>query len=453
MRAKILRLAWPTLVAQMAIMLNSVIDTVMTGRLSAIDQAAVGLGASIYVSVHLAFTGVILALSPVAAQHFGAKRYEEIGAEFRQTVLLALIMCIPASVLLLASSLWTTLANPPADVALITTKYLDAIALAMPANLLFRVYSALNNAISRPRMIMFINLLALLAKLPLNALLMYGASIEFAGQVWRIEAQGGAGCGMATCIIYWGMFLVGLVFLLTNPLYKPFALWKSFHFDWPRLSNLAKIGIPIGLSYMVEITAFTFITVFLARTGAVITASHQVVSNLVGVMYMIPLALATAVSTITAQSIGANSRDQTEQAIRQGFRIILTAALATCLVVLLLRAPLAKLYSQDPQVIALSMSLMLWIVVYHFFDATQTAMGFTLRAFKITTQPMLIYVLALWGIGLGLGYGLAFAFPQTWLAPAQSFWSAGIAANLCAACGLWAIGAKKVRAVIRQLGD
>jgi multidrug resistance protein, MATE family len=96
---------------------------------------------------------------------------------------------------------------------------------------------------------------------------------------------------------------------------------------------------------------------------------------------------------------------------------------------------------------------MLWIVVYHFFDATQTAMGFTLRAFKITTQPMLIYVLALWGIGLGLGYGLAFVFPQTWLAPAQSFWSAGIAANLCAACGLWAIGAKKVRAVIRQLGD
>jgi multidrug resistance protein, MATE family len=299
MQAQILRLAWPTLVAQMAIMLNSVIDTVMTGHLSAVDQAAIGLGSSIYISIHLAFTGVLLALSPVAAQHYGAGRLTEIGAEFRQTVLLALLMCLPATLLLLASPLWTSLANPPADVAAITTRYLEAIALAMPANLLFRVYSALNNAISRPRMVMLINLLALLAKIPLNSLLIQGATIDVAGLHWQIAAQGGAGCGIATCIIYWGMMLLGLFILLTNPAYQPFALWRSFLPDWKRLRNLARIGVPIGLSYMVEITAFTFITLFLARTGAVTTASHQIVSNLVGVMYMIPLALATAISTIT----------------------------------------------------------------------------------------------------------------------------------------------------------
>ncbi len=453
MQAQIWRLAWPTLVAQLAIMLNSVIDTVMTGHLSANDQAAIGLGSSIYISIHLAFTGVLLALSPVAAQHYGAGRYTEIGAEFRQTVLLALAMCIPASLLLLASPLWTSLANPPPEVAAITTRYLEAIALAMPANLLFRVYSALNNAISRPRMIMLINLLALLVKIPLNALLIHGVAFELADTKWHIPAQGGAGCGIATCIIYWGMMLLGMWLLLTNPVYRPFALWQSFRPDWKRMRNLARIGIPIGLSYMVEITAFTFITLFLARTGAVITASHQIVSNLVGVMYMIPLALATAISTITAQSIGANSREQTVQTIRRGLRIILASAAATCLLVLILRAQIANLYSQDPAVIALSMNLMLWIVVYHFFDAIQTAFGFTLRAFKITTEPMLIYVIALWGVGLGLGYSLAFVLPQHWLAPAQSFWCAGILANLCAALGLWGIGAKKVRAVIRQLGN
>jgi multidrug resistance protein, MATE family len=141
------------------------------------------------------------------------------------------------------------------------------------------------------------------------------------------------------------------------------------------------------------------------------------------------------------------------QTIRQGLGIILVSALATSLIVLLLRTPIAQLYSQDPEVIKLSMHLMLWIVVYHFFDALQTALGFTLRAFKITTEPMLIYVLALWGIGLGLGYCLAFRWPEFGLAPAQSFWGAGILANLCAALGLWWIGAKKVRTVIRQLGD
>jgi MATE family multidrug resistance protein len=73
---KIASLAWPVLVGQLAIIAFGVIDTVMVGRFSAVDLAALGLGSSIYVSVFVGLTGVVLALQPIAAQMFGARRHD-----------------------------------------------------------------------------------------------------------------------------------------------------------------------------------------------------------------------------------------------------------------------------------------------------------------------------------------------------------------------------------------
>jgi len=40
----VVRLAWPVLVAQLAVIASGVLDTVMAGRYSAVDLAAVGIG-------------------------------------------------------------------------------------------------------------------------------------------------------------------------------------------------------------------------------------------------------------------------------------------------------------------------------------------------------------------------------------------------------------------------
>lgn len=61
---ELVRLGWPVLIAQMAVMANSVIDTIMAGRYGTLDPAAVGIGSSIYFSVFVALMGVVLALTP-----------------------------------------------------------------------------------------------------------------------------------------------------------------------------------------------------------------------------------------------------------------------------------------------------------------------------------------------------------------------------------------------------
>ena len=172
--SRVARLAWPILVGQLAVIGNGVIDTVMTARYSATDLAALGLGASIYISVFVGLSGVLQALSPTIAQLFGAKKYDAIGAEVRQGVWLAIFLSIVGASLLSFPHLLLSIAQAPPAMIDKVERYLQILSLALPATLGFRVYASLNTALSRPRTVMLFQLAGLGLKIPLNAVFIFG---------------------------------------------------------------------------------------------------------------------------------------------------------------------------------------------------------------------------------------------------------------------------------------
>ena len=90
-----------------------------------------------------------------------------------------------------------------------------------------------------------------------------------------------------------------------------FARYRSDSMHMPRLARqreLLKLGIPIGLSVLFEVTSFTFMSVLIARLGTAAVAGHQIVSNLIALLFMMPLALGIATSVLVAQALGAGER-------------------------------------------------------------------------------------------------------------------------------------------------
>jgi multidrug resistance protein, MATE family len=160
----------------------------------------------------------------------------------------------------------------------------------------------------------------------------------------------------------------------------------------------------------------------------------------VGVMYMLPLALSIACSARVSYWIGAGYAAQARSVAKLGLTMTLVMATLVSGAVLITATPLAKLYSLNPSVVAMAAGLLVWVAVYHWFDALQTMCAFVLRSYIVTVWPLLVYVVMLWGVGLYGGYALAYT-DGPWgqaLRTAQAFWIAGaIALGLVTACLLW----------------
>ncbi|HWZ74849.1 MAG TPA: MATE family efflux transporter, partial [Casimicrobiaceae bacterium] len=130
---EICRLAWPVLIAQLAVMAYAVIDTMMAGRFATDDLAAVGIGASIYFSVFVALMGVLLAVSPTVAQLLGAGRYDEIGEQVRQAMWLTLTLALVSILLFRYPEPLLAMSKAPIVVADKVRAYLAIVAWGAPA--------------------------------------------------------------------------------------------------------------------------------------------------------------------------------------------------------------------------------------------------------------------------------------------------------------------------------
>ncbi|MGH8809384.1 MAG: MATE family efflux transporter [Noviherbaspirillum sp.] len=426
-------LAWPILIGQLAVITNGVIDTAMTSRFSATDLAALALGASIYVSVFVGLNGVLAALSPVIGQLFGAKRFDAIGAEVKQGAWLGLFLALAGCLALTFPQPLLSLAHASPDLNEKATLYLRILALALPATVGFRIYAALNTAIGRPKMVMALQVGALMLKVPLNGLFIFGGL--------GLPAMGGPGCAVATALISWLVFLACATILRMNNVYRAFGLFGTGFVrpKWAAQRELLKLGIPMGLSYLIEVTAFTFMALFIARMGDTAVAGHQIVANFATVLYMIPLAIASATGTLAAQSIGARQLDVARRVGFAGIRLAAILSVTIGCIVWLARDAIVRAYTPDATIIASALPLFIFIAFYQVFDAIQVTAAFVLRAYKVAVVPTVMYAIALWGIGLGGGVVLGlnpFGISPPALQGAAGFWMGNSASLAVVAVGL-----------------
>jgi len=428
----LVKLAGPLLIGQLAVIAFGVLDTAMTARYSADDLAALAMASAIFISIYVGLTGVISALAPIAGQLFGAKRFDEIGEEVRQATWLALGLTVLGCVVLMNADYLLAISRIKPEIEDKARLYLNILALGLPASMGMRVLMALHNAVSRPAVITMVQLVGLGLKLPLNLLFIYGGL--------GIEGMGGPGCAVATVIINWFWLIITLSFVLIDRFYKPFKIFDHFSKpDWHRIWVLLKLGTPIGFSYLIEVTSFTFMSLFIARLGTTALAGHQIVANMGTVIYMVPLSLSIATMTLVSQSIGADKQERAEEI---GWSSVFFTTLVCILIgigVWVFKFELLDLYNPPAEVKVFSVPLFLFIAFYQVFDALQVTAAFILRAYRIAFWPMLIYAGSLWGVGLGGGYLMGFnVFGNTpeFLQGANGFWAGNSLSLGLAACFL-----------------
>ena len=391
--------ARPILIGQFAAMAFAVVDTVLSGHASPVDLATMGLGLSVYSTVFVGLMGATAALNPIVAQHFGGGRLAAIGTTYVQGLWMALFLAAVGMIPLLFASLWLPWLHAPSEVEAHVARYLRVLALALPGALMFRAIYAVNTAVSRPHVVMTLQLSGLVLKVCLSYCLILGGL-----GLPRMGAVGGA---IASLVVFWALFLMGFGYMHRSPFYRRFAIHRAWP-RWPAQREILRLGIPMCLSYALESTSFTAITLLAARLGTIVIGGHQVVANLAALCFMLPLSLSVATATLTAQAIGAGNPRRARETALTGMRIGALVAAITVLIVWTLRGGIVRLYSRDPAVAATALTLIPYLAAFHFFDALQTVASFVLRAYKLAIAPTVIHAAALWGLGVVGGYLVAF---------------------------------------------
>lgn len=416
--ATIARHAGTVLAGQLAIMAFGVTDTIVAGRYSADALAALSVASALFVSVYVSLMGVLQALLPIWAEQHGRGETAAIGASFRQSLYLALGFTLLGMVILVFPDPILNWTEVPESMQGDVRTYLIIVGWALPSAMFFRLYTTLNQALGRPQLVTWLQVGALVLKVPLSIWFTFGG--------WDLEPQGAAGCAWATLLVDYAIAIVAIVLMRYQKLYAPLQLWQRMEApDFRRLAAFLRLGVPAGLSILVEVTSFTLVALFVARQGALSAASHQIATNLAAVCYMVPLSLGIAISARVSWWRGTGNEAQAQKLAWMGLKIAAASGLVLSGTLLLAREALPQIYTADPGVVALTSALLLWVALYHASDSIQCVCIFLLRCWRVTVAPLIVYCSLLWGGGLAGGYWLAYKNEATsalWSTNPTPFW-------------------------------
>ncbi len=404
----LLLLALPLLGAHLAQTGMSVADTIMAGRLSAVDLAAVAVGSSVFMPLLLLLFGTLMATTPLVAQARGAGNTQILARTIQQAGWTSLLVIIPVGfVLYNARAIFDFMSVTP-EVATLGAAYLKALAWGLPAIAVFQVLRCMCEGLNHARPVLLISIAGLLLNIPLNYVLIYG---EFG-----FPKLGAVGCGYATALSFWFMAALLALYIHFEKHYRNFGIFGIFHA--PSIKEIGAtlwLGLPIGLSIFVEASLFTVITLFIGEMGKFTVAGHQVALSFTGLLFMVPLSLGMALTVKVGHAVGAKRPTEARQISFYGLGLACLIALVSSIFMWFVAPLVVQVYTPNLEVQLLAVSLIHLAVWYQISDAIQINAAGALRGYKDTRIIMLITLFSYWLVGLGGGW---------WLAMTDNFWGA-----------------------------
>jgi MATE family multidrug resistance protein len=404
---KLIRLAVPVIITAVGNMMMGLVDTIVVGRYSSLELAGVAAGNSIFWTVAMVGVGFLGAMDPIVAQAHGARDPKQslqcLAAALQQALIYGLILT-PILFFIASHMAWT---GATSEVAIASQPFLWTLTLSLIPLLLFQVlqryWQGMEIALPFTLIILFGNIL--------NYLL----AVSFVQGRWGFPAMGAEGAAWATVLVRAVCLLLAGLYTLRLWQQHPQSVPETIRLrqlltQWNRsmYQRLLNLGVPAALQMGLEVCAFSLTTLLIARLGAEILATHQIVLSIASFAFMFPLGLSAATAIRVGFHIG---RKDGSLALHTAWIGILICALIMIVFSLILFAipnQLLQLFSQDLAVINLGVSIIFLCALFQIFDGIQVVSAGALRGLGDTKTALYTNLVAHWLIGLPIGLSLCF---------------------------------------------
>jgi MATE family multidrug resistance protein len=393
------RIAAPIAVAQLGQMAMGLTDTLMLGRIGAEALAAGGLGANFFFTCLFFLQGVVSGVAVLAARARGAGRGADVPVAYWSGMAIAACLSVPYFWLMSTPRPLLRLLGEPAALTDDIAAYLHVLRWGVPAGLLgIGVVRGFLPAVGLQRLMLWVMPGGIVVNAVLNVWLIYGGL--------GMPAFGMRGSAAATAITLW-LTAGALLAILHGAQHGHHVRLTA---PRPRVvAELLAIGVPVGMTALVEAALFLVTGVVIGVLGPVTLAAHQVAITTASVTFMVPLAVSQAANVRVAHAIGAG---QADAARRAGLAAMtLSAAFMLCAAVAMEAVPrtIAGLYlAAASPAVPMAAALLRVAGGFQVVDGLQVTACGALRGLKDTRVPMVLAAFGYWGIGFWLGRYLCF---------------------------------------------
>lgn len=385
------RLALPVATVQVGLYAMGAVDAAFMGRVSEREFAAVALGHALSFALLGLAMGVLVALDPIVSQAHGAREEEAVSRALQRGLVLALLLSAGVAFALLFAEPILVALNQPSGVIPRARDYMHISIAGVPGFLLFVAQRQTLQATHRLRPLVIVILVTNVLNATLDWILIGGHL--------GAPAMGADGCAWATVAARWAMALAlpwaaGVGFRGRLWPIRP-GLWDARAF-----LRMLHVGVPIGLSFGLEIGAFSCVLVFMGQLGERQLAGHQVVMSLASASFMVPLSISMAAAVRVGNAIGRGEPAAMRRSVHVALALGTLLMSVTGVLFFVVPAPLARLFTDLPEVLAIAVVLLPIAGLFQVFDGLQGVAHGCLRGMADTRVPFLIHLFGFWGVAI-----------------------------------------------------
>lgn len=398
LRKKVLLLAWPAIVENLLHTMVGIVDTAMVGRLGSASLASVGLANQIFNVSLTVFAALATGSTAIVARHIGAHEPDKASDVARQSLILGVFVSgtVMAALLIWARGLLGFLfRRSEAFVLDMGASYVRIVALALILNYFLIVINAILRGAGDTKTPMRITAIVNIVNVLGNTIFIYG--------IGPAPALGVAGAAIGTAMAHATGGVLALRVLLKNPVLK-IRLGDSFKPDQAIIRRITNIGVPAGIEQGVMRIGQLVYTMIVSSLGTVAYAAHQVALNAESLSYMPGAGFATASTTLVGQSLGAKNPDEAEDSgkIARNLGVLVMGAMGFFF--FFFPEPLVRIFSRDPEVIALATVCLRLVAIAQPPLAVWMILAGGLRGAGDTRAIMKIVFIGFLFVRIGLAY-------------------------------------------------
>ncbi|QJC36823.1 MATE family efflux transporter [Enterobacteriaceae endosymbiont of Donacia vulgaris] len=413
---KLLNIAIPIILTQIAYLLISIINIIMSSSFNKTDIAILSIGTSIWLPIILFGHGIFLSLIPIITKLYISNNQRKIINYIKQSYLLAMILSFIMMFILYKINFLISLLFHNKFFVFKIKRFLNIIIWSIPGYLLLQILRCLCISLELIIPDMIISWVGVIIYIPINYIFIYG--------FFYIPPLGILGCSISIVLIYWILFFITMLWMFKSTYFKKIRCFNLLNKpNFKILKKIFKLGLPIGLSIFFEITLFSIVSLLISsKMGIDDIISHQIALNFSSLIFIIPLSLSIATTILVGFYLGLGNKDNAKiiSWISQTIGIIISVIII--LVSFFFKDKIASFFNHNKNIIHLSSNLILLASIYQFLDSIQVIGSGTLKGYKDTKFIFLVTFISYWIISLPIGYILSITNLITYHMGPSGFW-------------------------------